>query len=454
MTRLALLVIGVLVATAACGSDEDAGDRRPPEDGGPAVPIVVETAPPSTEGTGTAGPAVADSTVAAATDPVVGTDAAPASEPPSTVDEIPSTTSGDEPPPPAGPLPIPTVELVEVAQVARPTEVTSRPGDDRLFVVSQSGFVEAHRAGTSETVLDISDLTTAEGERGLLGLAYHPTEPFAYAHFTDLDGDTFVAEYAVDPATGTFDRSTQRAVFTASQPYSNHNGGELAFGPDGHLYLGLGDGGSADDPERSSLDLGSPLGKIHRFDPRPDGDSPLTVPSDNPFVDTEGAVPTIWSTGLRNPWKFSFDPLVGDLWIADVGQGSQEEVNRAAATPGLGAARGVNFGWSAWEGTARFNEDQPADGAVAPTLTYPHVDGNCSVSGGAVARGDVNGDLAGWYVFGDYCSGLIWGYDTTAAGGAVVEFARVPGLAGIAAGPDGALHAFSQNGPILRLTAA
>ena len=153
------------------------------------------------------------------------------------------------------------------------------------------------------------------------------------------------------------------------------------------------------------------LGKILRIDPASAGAEPFTVPADNPFVGADGADPTIWSYGLRNPWRFSFDPATGDLWIADVGQNEFEEIDHVAATGGVDAGKGSNFGWSAFEGDAPFNADQTADGAVAPVYVYSHDAGGCSVSGGAVARADAVGGLAGWYVFGDYCTGEILALD-------------------------------------------
>ena len=181
-----------------------------------------------------------------------------------------------------------------------------------------------------------------------------------------------ISEFAVG-ADGTFDRDSERVLMNVDQPYANHNGGDLAIGPDGMLYIGLGDGGSGGDPERRALDVGTLLGKISRIDPTPSGDLPYTVPPDNPFVGTAGALGEIWSIGLRNPWKFTFDPITRDLWIADVGQNQFEEVDFVAApADGSVAGRGVSFGWSAYEGNARFNEDQPADGHVAPVLTYSH----------------------------------------------------------------------------------
>jgi glucose/arabinose dehydrogenase len=298
-------------------------------------------------------------------------------------------------------------------------------------------------------------LIAAGGEQGLLGLAFHPTEDLAYVDYTDRSGDTVVAEYAVDPATGVFDPATAREVVEVEQPFANHNGGKVTFGRDGMLYIGLGDGGSGDDPNRAGLDLTTPLGKILRIDPTPTADSPYTVPADNPFVGVDGADPRIWALGLRNPWRFSFDAPTGDLWIADVGQNEFEEINHAPAVELVNAGRGLSFGWSAFEGDARFNEDQPDEGHTAPVYVYSHSDGGCSVSGGAVARESIVSELNGWYVFGDYCSGEIWALDpaSTADAPRVVAIANLPALAAISVGADGALYAISNGGSVARFVA-
>jgi glucose/arabinose dehydrogenase len=394
---------------------------------------------------------------------------APTSSSPSSDDDDPATsgpaaTTGATTPTPtsapaddasADPLVEPAVELLEVATFDQPVQVVARPDDERWYVVEQPGRVVLASDEGSDVALDVTDLTDADGERGLLGLAFHPSEPLAYLNFTDNGGDTVVAEVALDPATGLLQRDSLREVMTVAQPYGNHNGGQLAFGPDGHLYIGLGDGGSRDDPERNALDLSTPLGKILRIDPLPTADGqPYGVPADNPFVDQEGADPTVWSYGLRNPWRFSFDPETGDLWIADVGQGEYEEINHAPASADTG--RGANFGWSAFEGLERFNDDQPADGAVPPVHVYDHSDGRCSVSGGVVVRGSSVPDLDGWYVFGDYCSGEIWALDPAATPDAprVVDLGTLPGLAAINVGPGGDVYAVSNAGPLARLVGA
>jgi len=429
-TAVLLAIGGLLSTTVACGSDSSG------EPFGVGQPTTVDapTEPGSTSRT---------SEPSAAVDPSAATTtSAPADTPPPTA----SATSG--------PLPEPVVSLVEVGSFDQPVDVVARAGDSTIYVVEQPGRVVAATGQSSEPLLDITDLTDARGERGLLGLAFHPSDALAYVHFTDLSGDTVVAELSIDPATGQFDRDSLREVLTVDQPYTNHNGGRLAFGPDQLLYIGLGDGGSGGDPERYSLNLASRLGKILRIDPAEADGQPFTVPADNPFVDVAGVDPTVWSFGLRNPWKFSFDGENGDLWIADVGQNGFEEINRSVATDRRDAGRATNFGWSAFEGFERFNDDQPANGAVPPLFVYDHGGGRCSVTGGSVARGANAGDLTGWYVFGDYCSGQIWALDPTAPPDEprVVEIAQLDSLVAIAQGPDGDLFAVSNSGTVARLT--
>ncbi len=430
--RAVLLAVGgLLLATAACGSsssDEPFGVGRSTTADVPTTTATASTSRPIEP--------------SEATDPSATT--APSAPP-----DTPSPTSSTTP----GPLPEPVVSLVDVGSFDQPVDVIARAGDATAYVVEQPGRVVAVAGQSNELLLDITDLTEARGERGLLGLAFHPTDPLAYIHFTDLSGDTVVAELSIDPTTGQFDRTSFREVLTVDQPYTNHNGGRLVFGPDELLYIGLGDGGSGGDPERSSLDLASRLGKILRIDPAAADGQAFTVPADNPFVDVAGVDPTIWSFGLRNPWKFSFDGANGDLWIADVGQNGFEEINQAIATDRRDAGRATNFGWSAFEGFERFNDDQPADGAVPPLFVYDHGGGRCSVTGGSVARGANAGDLTGWYVFGDYCSGQIWALDPTAPSDEprVVEIAELPTLVAISEGPNGELYAVSNGGAIARL---
>ena len=248
----------------------------------------------------------------------------------------------------SAPLGDPAVSLVEIDGFNQPVGMSWRPTDGQIYVVEQDGRIVMLTDGRPGAVaLDMTDLTNAEGERGLLGLTVDAEGTLAYVNYTDNAGNTQIDEYAI-AADGTFEPATRRAVLEFAQPYPNHNGGDLAFGPDHMLYIGTGDGGSGGDPERRALDLGEWLGKMLRIDPHPGSDAGYTVPPDNPFVGVDGARPEIWSIGLRNPWRFSFDRSTGDLWIADVGQGQWEEVDVAWAADGGG--RGMNFGWSALGG--------------------------------------------------------------------------------------------------------
>lgn len=344
-----------------------------------------------------------------------------------------------------------------------PVDLAVRPGDDGLYVVERAGrVVVRHDDGRLTTVLDVSDQTVAEGEQGLLGLAFSSDGDEAYVNYTDRDGDTVIAAYPV-ASDGAFTESQRRTVLTIDQPYRNHNGGDLAIGPDGFLYIGMGDGGSADDPDRVALELSELLGKILRIDPA--GDQPYAVPADNPFLDRDDARPEIWALGLRNPWRFSFDPATGDLWIADVGQGDREEVDLLRADrDGEDAGRGVSLGWSAFEGDERFNDDQPDAGHLGPVLVYGHDDGRCSVSGGSVYRGDAIAGLDGWYLFGDWCSGEVWAVDPTVLStddpldlddvdadddrDGLVLVGSLPGVVNVAVGPDGELWALSLEGGV------
>jgi len=330
-----------------------------------------------------------------------------------------------------------------------------RPGDDALYIAERIGRIRVLRNGQAEPdpLLDISELTQAEGERGLLGLAFAPQGDRLYVNYTDPAGDTHLDEFTVAPD-GSVDPSSQREVLFQDQPYPNHNGGQLVFGPDGYLYVGLGDGGSQRDPDRRALDLGTWLGKILRIDPRRAGDAPFSVPDDNPFVDDPEARPEIWSYGLRNPWRFTFDADTGDLWIGDVGQNRIEEVSVSRASDGAG--RGVSFGWSASEGTNPINDDQPSTGHVPPVYEYPHELG-CSITGGYVYRGEAIPGLQGAYVFADYCVPGIRAFALDASGQAPepVDLTAEPdGIASFGEDATGELYVLSLQGVVARIDPA
>ncbi len=355
----------------------------------------------------------------------------------------------------------PQITLTPIAEVEAPVDLAWRTGDTALYVVGQRGQITRIGGEAPAVVLDIDDLTDSGGEQGLLGLAFSPDGTKAYINFTDNNGDTNVAELTVG-ADGVFDRDSLRTVLFVEQPYANHNGGDLAFGPDGMLYIGLGDGGAGGDPERRALNLAELLGKMLRIDPStPSGDLGYTIPPDNPFVGTEGARGEIWSIGLRNPWRYSFDPETGDLWIADVGQGNIEEINVAPATDGMGAGRGSNFGWSAYEGSQRFNDDVTAENHSGPIFEYDHSGGRCSISGGVRARGEGAGPLAGWYVYADYCTGEVMALSVSGAGTGVTVGPEAAALAtagaevsAVASGPDGAVYVLAFDDVVYRLDPA
>ena len=302
-------------------------------------------------------------------------------------------------------------ELELVADgLPQPTAIThAGDGTNRLFVVLQGGqimIVEDAQVLT-EPFLDIRDLISTGGERGLLDVAFHPDyaqNGILFVNYTDTQGDTVVARYQLSDNPNQADPDSGRVVLTVEQPRSNHNGGQTRFGPDGYLYIALGDGGGGGDPFENGQDLTTLLGALLRIDV--DTTEPYAIPADNPFVSDPDARDEIWAYGLRNPWRFSFDRETGDLWIADVGQGNWEEINLQPA----GSAGGENYGWNVMEGTHCFppGANCDADSLVLPVLEYANADGHCSVTGGYRYRGEALANLQGAFVFGDYCSGTIW----------------------------------------------
>lgn len=330
------------------------------------------------------------------------------------------------------------------ATATEPVDVRARPGTDELWVAERAGIVSRLGAEGAEVVLDIAASLVPRVEEGLLGFTFEPDGSILYLN-TASQGRTTVTAYRVDPD-GRVDPSSATEILSFGQPHENHNGGDLHIGPDGYLYVFTGDGGFVGDPDRLALDLTSPLGKILRVDPRPGEDPAVVVPLDNPFVDDPDALDEIWSYGLRNPWRGSFDPLTGDLWIGDVGDFDREEINVAWADQGGG--RGVSFGWSAWEGTLRFNEDQPSDGHEFPFFEYEHGIDGCSVSAGEVYRGEAIPEMVGWFVVADFCSGVVRAIEVTPgrSPGRVVTLGEVPAPVSVRAGVGGELVVVSVVG--------
>jgi glucose/arabinose dehydrogenase len=332
-------------------------------------------------------------------------------------------------------------------------------GSGRLFIVLQTGQILIYNGGRvlARPFLDISNLVSCCGERGLLGLAFHPayaSNGSFYVNYTDRRGNTVVARYSVSRLSPNLANPlSATTLLTVDQPYANHNGGQLQFGPDGYLYIGLGDGGSAGDPQNNAQNLGTLLGKILRVDV--DGGSPYAIPPDNPFVGVEGARPEIWAYGLRNPWRFSFDRLTGDIFIGDVGQDEWEEINFQPAS----SAGGENYGWRLMEGGDCY--DPPTgcnpEGLVLPILEYDHSQG-CAVIGGFRYRGAQVPTLSGQYLYADYCSGLMWGAAQDDAGtwstGVLLDAPF--SVSSFGEGPDGELYVLSygSSGTLYKISTA
>ena len=355
------------------------------------------------------------------------------------------------------------VRLKEVASgLDSPVFLTSPPGDlTRAFVVEQDGRIRIIRndALVPTPFLDISARISAGGERGLLGLAFHPqyaTNGRFVVYYNNTAGDIRIASYRVSANPDVADPASEQILLAVPHPsYSNHNGGMVVFGPDGRLYAGIGDGGSGGDPNGNGQNRNVLLGKLVRLDVNAAGQA--SVPSDNPFAGQAGMRPEIWSYGLRNPWRFSFDRLSGDLYIADVGQNAREEID--VSTDAAQFGRGLNFGWKIMEGTACFSPSSGCNktGLVLPVLDYGHGDG-CSVTGGYVYRGSLVPALRGHYFYADYCSG--WVRSFVLSGGQATQLldwsALRPGASMTSFGEDasGELYIVTSSGRIFRIEPA
>ncbi len=311
--------------------------------------------------------------------------------------------------------------------------------------------VDPDSGTVGDTVLDLDDEASNGGERGLLGLAVD--DDALYVNYTDRRGDTRIEAFLLDE-TG---RPGQRVVLlTLEQPFGNHNGGALAIGPDGHLYVGVGDGGGSGDPLGAGQDPGTALGSILRIDPTPAAPGgPYAIPTDNPFADG-GGIPEAFLIGVRNPWRMSFDSATGDFWIADVGQDRWEEVTLLLGANGWGL--GANLGWNLREGTEAFRGERP-EGNVDPVFVYSHTGevGGCSITGGEVYRGDAIPGLVGAYVFGDYCTSDVWAISVASGEVVFVDLdISMPGgnLVDFSVDPNGEMVALSLSGAVVRLVPA
>ena len=308
------------------------------------------------------------------------------------------------------PTPIPAEFKLRLQQVAtglsNPVYVTSPAGDNRIFIVEQQGRIRLIENGQllATPFLDITSRVLSGGERGLLSVAFHPqyrTNGFFYVYFTGSSGEIRIERYTVSTNANAANPSSAKVILTVPHARSNHNGGLAMFGPDGMLYLGLGDGGGGGDPDRNGQNPNTLLGALLRIDIN-SGD-PYGIPAGNPFAGRADARPEIWAIGLRNPWRFSFDRQAGLLYVADVGQGLWEEVNVVTAT-----RAGVNYGWNIMEASSCYNASTcNRQGLEIPALEYGHGDGSCSVTGGFVYRGAALPEIAGHYFYSDYCRSVI-----------------------------------------------
>ena len=352
------------------------------------------------------------------------------------------------------------LRLVRVGTFDAPLLVTSPPADrDRVMVVEQGGRIRVVRDGRTldEPFLDIRSRVTSGGEQGLLGLAFAPDYASSgrfYVYYTDRGSRQVVVEFRRGASDDRADAGSARTVLRMADPEGNHNGGHLAFGPDGLLYIGTGDGGGADDQHGrrgNAQDRGSLLGKLLRIDPRASGSRAYRVPAGNPFAGRAGMRGEIYAYGLRNPWRFSFDRRTGDVTIGDVGQNQLEEINFARR----GRARGANYGWRPWEGTRR-NFDEPAPGAVRPVITKRHNDGWCSITGGYIVRDPDLPQLAGQYVYGDFCKGQLRRARLRAGRAlddSALKLPGVPNLSSFGEDARGRVYVTGLDGPVYRIAA-
>jgi len=379
-----------------------------------------------------------------------GDEAAPTTEEESTTGSTGETTSTPE----EAPLDSIELALTQVAEADTPTSLVTRPGSDTLYVSERAGRVRPMvERQLGDPIVDIVDEVVTNSEQGLLDLEFSPDGNTLYLSYNvPPDGDTRIAAYTMDG--DTVDPASRRELLAVDQPFPNHKGGDIEIGPDGFLYIGLGDGGAGGDPLGNGQNTNVLLGKILRIDPtQPSGGKEYGIPPGNPFADGQGGAPEVWSYGLRNPWRFTFDPRNDDLWIADVGQNAWEEIDLLPAASGGGG--GANLGWNEMEATHSFEGGSNPDGGVLPIFEYDHDEG-CSITGGVVYRGTGVPGLAGAYLFTDYCNGTIRA--VRAQDGAVSDQrafdARGANLVAFGEDAAGEVYVMSLDGPIYRIDPA
>jgi glucose/arabinose dehydrogenase len=392
----------VLITISSCGSD-DSLQPAPTGIASPQAAAVIEDTLP--EATVEPLPTATQEAFSTTPEPTSGNNSTPTQTPTEAPTIVPTET-----PIPANPVNSITLEPLIEGAFNKPLYLT-HAGDNRLFVVEQAGVIQVLEKDGSLTdtpFLDIRDrVGSTQLEQGLLGLAFPPNYAESgafFVNYTDMSGNSHISRFLVDQGDpNRANPDSETILLSYEQPFPNHNGGQLAFGPDGYLYIGIGDGGSANDPFGNGQNPDTLLGTILRLDVDPSSSS-YAIPETNPFVDNANRLDEIWAWGLRNPWRFSFDRTTGDLFIADVGQNLWEEVNfQPASSPG-----GENYGWNIMEGIHCFmNETCDNTGLIMPVFEYSHQEG-CSITGGYMYRGSENQDLYGNYFAADFCQGNIW----------------------------------------------
>ncbi len=346
------------------------------------------------------------------------------------------------------------MRLTQVAQASQPLAVVTRTEDKALYIVEKEGTIRAFENGIAhpKPILDIAKLVDSNNERGLLGLAFHPTKrDVMYIDYTDKTGTVIVSELPFDGVEANY--SKERRLLSLKKPFNEHNAGTIFFDADGFLYIAIGDGGGSNDKFNNAQRTDSLLGKILRIDPTPSDGKQYSIPKSNPFaVRALGAAqqnPEIYAFGLRNPWRASLDQVTGDLWIPDVGQAAVEEINRMP-----NGQKGWNFGWKLREGSQTGSGPRPR-GAIDPVYDYPHKDGRCAVVGGELYRGKAISALIGWYVFSDVCSGRISALRPIGDKWQAVDLgARQSYVTAFGTDQSGELYVTSLEGGVFRVDAA
>jgi glucose/arabinose dehydrogenase len=350
-----------------------------------------------------------------------------------------------------------SLRLEQVGETFRsPVYVTSPAGDERLFVVEQAGRIRVVKNGRTlpAPFLDVSDRVRSGGEQGLLSMAFHPeyrSNGWFFVNFTDRAGDTRVERFKVSANPDVADAASSLLVIEVDQPYSNHNGGLVMFGPDGMLYIGTGDGGSGGDPHRNGQNRNALLGKLLRINVS--RTEPYSIPQGNPYANGSGGKPEVWAIGLRNPWRFAFDRSTGLLYIADVGQNEVEEIDVEPAS-----RAGLNYGWNVMEGDQCYGSGScNRGGLILPKVSYKHIGSACSVTGGFVYRGTQVPSIVGHYFYSDYCAGWIRSFRMQNGSATDQREWKTENLGHVVSfGEDskGELYVLSEGGKVFRIAGA